>query len=82
MYARRLQVQERLTAQIADALQGLLKPQGVAVVVEATHMCMVMRGVQKPGSWTSTSAMRGVFASDARTRQEFFSLITHAAVMR
>jgi GTP cyclohydrolase I len=77
MYGRRLQVQERLTAQIADALQGLLKPQGVAVVVEATHMCMVMRGVQKPGSWTATSAMRGVFAEDARTRQEFMSLIQH-----
>lgn len=82
MYARRLQVQERLTAQIADALQGLLKPQGVAVVVEATHMCMVMRGVQKPGSWTSTSAMRGVFAGDARTRQEFFNLVAHAAAIR
>ena len=76
-YARRLQVQERLTAQIADALEGLLKPQGVAVVVEATHMCMVMRGVQKPGSWTTTSAMHGVFAEDARTRQEFMSLIRH-----
>lgn len=75
MYGRRLQVQERLTAQIADALQGLLKPQGVAVVIEATHMCMVMRGVQKPGSWTATSAMRGVFAEDSRTRQEFMSLI-------
>jgi len=75
MYARRLQVQERLTVQIADALQGLLKPQGVAVVIEATHMCMVMRGVQKPGSWTVTSAMRGVFAEDARTRQEFMNLI-------
>ncbi|MCZ0905010.1 GTP cyclohydrolase I, partial [Microcoleus sp. HI-ES] len=71
MYGRRLQVQERLTSQIADALQGLLKPQGVAVVIEATHMCMVMRGVQKPGSWTATSAMRGVFAEDSRTRQEF-----------
>lgn len=77
MYARRLQVQERLTAQIADALQGLLKPQGVAVVVEASHMCMVMRGVQKPGSWTSTSALRGVFADDAKTRQEFMNLIQH-----
>ncbi|MEA5623194.1 GTP cyclohydrolase I FolE [Nostoc sp. UHCC 0251] len=77
MYARRLQVQERLTVQIADALQGLLKPQGVAVVIEATHMCMVMRGVQKPGSWTVTSAMRGVFAEDVRTREEFMNLIRH-----
>lgn len=77
MYARRLQVQERLTSQIADALQSLLQPKGVAVVVEATHMCMVMRGVQKPGSWTTTSAMRGEFADDAKTRQEFMSLIRH-----
>ncbi|MBD2360403.1 GTP cyclohydrolase I FolE [Anabaena minutissima FACHB-250] len=77
MYARRLQVQERLTVQIADALQDLLKPQGVAVVIEATHMCMVMRGVQKPGSWTVTSTMRGVFSEDARTREEFMNLIRH-----
>ncbi|TAF08151.1 MAG: GTP cyclohydrolase I FolE [Nostocales cyanobacterium] len=79
MYARRLQVQERLTLQIADALQGLLKPKGVAVVIEATHMCMVMRGVQKPGSWTVTSAMRGLFSEDARTREEFMNLIRHNA---
>jgi GTP cyclohydrolase I len=78
MFARRLQVQERLTGQVADALQEVLKPQGVAVVIEATHMCMVMRGVQKPGSWTTTSAMRGVFADDARTRQEFMGLIRHS----
>ncbi len=82
MYGRRLQVQERLTAQIADALQGLLQPKGVAVVVEASHMCMVMRGVQKPGSWTSTSAVRGVFADDAKTRQEFMSLVRHNPAFR
>lgn len=77
MYGRRLQVQERLTAQIANALQDLLQPQGVAVMVEATHMCMVMRGVQKSGSWTTTNAMRGVFADDTKIRQEFMSLIQH-----
>ena len=77
MYARRLQSQERLTQQIGNALQGLLQPQGVAVVVEASHLCMVMRGVQKPGAWTVTSSMQGVFADDARTRQEFMDLIRH-----
>lgn len=77
VFARRLQVQERLTGQVADALVEILQPQGVAVVTEASHFCMMMRGVQKQDSFTISSAMRGIFKEDARTRQEFMELVTH-----
>lgn len=75
IYARRLQVQERMTQEIADTLQKTLKPKGVAVVIEAQHLCMQMRGVQKQGSSMVTSAMHGYFKSNSATRAEFFSLI-------
>ena len=75
VFARRLQVQERLTTQIAQSLNDVLKPQGVAVVIEAMHLCMAMRGVEKQNSFTTSSAMLGSFKDDARTRSEFLSLI-------
>lgn len=75
VFARRFQVQERLTGQIADALMKALGAKGVGVVLEASHFCMMMRGVQKQNSMTITSAMEGTFRSDARTRAEFMELI-------
>ena len=77
IHARRLQVQERLGEQVADALQAVLQPRGVGVVLEAVHLCMMMRGVEKQNSRTVTSALRGAFRDDARTRDEFLRL-THA----
>jgi GTP cyclohydrolase I len=74
-YARRLQVQERLTVQIRDCIQETLQPYGVAVVIEARHMCMVMRGIQKQNSVTTTSAFTGVFLDNISTRHEFINLI-------
>jgi GTP cyclohydrolase I len=79
VFARRLQVQERLTTQIAEALDDVLAPQGVGVVVEASHLCMMMRGVQTQNSRTVTSSMRGVFLTDPRTRGEFLDLIARGA---
>ncbi len=75
MYARRPQVQERMTRQIADALHEVLKPRGVIVVIEAEHLCMGMRGIRKPGSSTVTSAVRGTFRDSAATRAEAMSLV-------
>jgi GTP cyclohydrolase I len=74
VFARRLQVQERLTEQIAQAVEDVLAPRGVGVVIEAYHLCMMMRGVQKQNSQTVTSAVRGLFRSDPRTREEFLAL--------
>ncbi len=75
VYARRPQVQERMTRQIADALDDVLKPQGVLVVIEAEHLCMAMRGIRKPGTTTVTSAVRGIFRENAATRSEAMSLV-------
>jgi len=75
VFARRLQIQEQMTEQIADAILKTIKPKGVAVVVHARHMCMEMRGVQKINSTTISSALRGLFKSDQRTRNEFYNLI-------
>tara|TARA_B100001996_G_scaffold291150_1_gene231359 strand:- start:1318 stop:1878 length:561 start_codon:yes stop_codon:yes gene_type:complete len=75
MFSRRLQVQERLTNQVAEAIQKVLDPLGVAVVMEGTHMCMQMRGVEKQNSFASTSSMLGLFRKSAQTRAEFLSII-------
>jgi GTP cyclohydrolase I len=77
MFARRLQVQERLTMQIAQTLEDVLQPQGVGVVVEAKHLCMMSRGVEKQNSFAITSSMRGTFESNSKTRSEFMELIRH-----
>src|SRR5688500_4234414 len=75
VYARRPQVQERMTSQIADALDEVLKPRGVLVIIEAEHLCMAMRGIRKPGSTTVTSAVRGIFLTSQATRGEAMSLV-------
>jgi GTP cyclohydrolase IA len=81
VFSRRLQVQERLTEQIAQAIMDVLQPQGVGVVIEAAHLCMMMRGVEKQNSKTITSAMKGVFLEDLRTREEFLRLCLVNGVM-
>ncbi len=82
VFARRLQVQERLTEQIAAAIQDVLQPEGVGVVCEAYHLCMMMRGVEKQNSKTITSAMKGVFLEDLKTREEFLRLTSLNAIVR
>jgi GTP cyclohydrolase I len=77
MFARRLQVQERLTVQIAETLEQVLQPKGVAVVVEAIHLCMMMRGVEQQNAFAITSSMRGGFKTDPKTRSEFMELLRH-----
>lgn len=78
MFARRLQVQERLTTDIASALETVLQPRGVAVVGEAIHLCMMMRGVEQQNAFAITSSLRGAFSEDSKTRAEFMELIRHA----
>lgn len=75
IYSRRLQVQEKLTAQIADVIQEVLQPQGVAVILQCQHFCMCYRGARKPGSWTTTSKLHGLFLKNAPSRMELFTLI-------
>ncbi|MBD3799046.1 GTP cyclohydrolase I FolE [Sulfuricurvum sp.] len=82
VFARRMQIQEQLTEQIADALMETVEPKGVAVVIQARHMCMEMRGVEKICSTTTSSALRGLFKKDEKTRGEFFSLINSSTVSR
>jgi len=77
MFSRRLQVQERLTMQVASTLEQVLKPKGVGIVIESKHLCMVMRGVEKQGSYAITSSLRGEFENDPKTRSEFMNLIGH-----
>ncbi|HEX8210395.1 MAG TPA: GTP cyclohydrolase I FolE [Longimicrobium sp.] len=81
VFARRLQVQERLTEQVASAIMDVLRPQGVGVVIEAAHLCMMMRGVEKQNSKTVTSAMKGIFRDDLRTRDEFLRLVTGGSLV-
>lgn len=82
VFARRMQIQEQLTEQIADALMHAISPKGVAVVIQARHMCMEMRGVEKISSTTTSSALRGLFKRDEKTRMEFFNLINSPAGTR
>jgi GTP cyclohydrolase I len=77
MFARRLQVQERLTVEIAETIETVLRPRGVAVVVEAIHLCMMMRGIEQQNAFAITSSMRGDFKNDSKTRSEFMELIRH-----
>ena len=81
-YSRRLQVQERLTTEIAQCINNIVKPDGVAVVIDAVHLCMSMRGVEKQNSYTTTSSMFGCFKDDARTRSEFLSLLAPSRISK